>query len=583
MRQFQFAYEDEDKFINNLRKLKQWCNSSVTSSIFFQIHIHTLNRPKIETVCTLIKKEIPDSIYIGCSSNGNILFGDYCESEIIVICTVFEYFTTKVEILQSHINQNNGRDIARWLIENVENNPWCKCIMCYTTMRGFSTSDLCDELKNLPENVQFFGGGAMNDDMNSNYAFVFSSNGEISDHSAVFALIGGEDFNIETTYVTGWKPLGRKLNVTKAIGPVLYELDGKPAYETYYKYLNIKNDEHFFKNTLEFPFFYEFNGINILRAPTAAKEDGSIIMTADMEENVKARMAYGDPWTILENVDSEAMKIRNFIPEAIFVFSCAARKAFWGETEVGKETKPFQSIAPTSGFYTSGEFLRTNKFVNQHNVTLVIAAMREGKKNKEKIQDVELNNQSFSGSVSMINRLANFIQASTEELEQVNEQLRLAAIIDGLTQVYNRREIQRLINEIVDKKDACSLIMIDIDNFKSVNDNFGHQAGDDVLQSLAGMMDTVVKQNVAEGSVGRWGGEEFMILLPGTDIQKAQILAELLRMNFSLINFKNIPQQTISVGVTEYIKDEDADTFCNRVDTALYKCKNTGKNKVIVV
>ena len=113
-------------------------------------------------------------------------------------------------------------------------------------MRGFSTSDLCDELKNLPENVQFFGGGAMNDDMNSNYAFVFSSNGEISDHSAVFALIGGEDFNIETTYVTGWKPLGRKLNVTKAIGPVLYELDGKPAYETYYKYLNIKNDEHFF-------------------------------------------------------------------------------------------------------------------------------------------------------------------------------------------------------------------------------------------------------------------------------------------------------------------------------------------------
>lgn len=596
MRQFQFPYENEDKFVNSLRKIKQWCNSSVTSAVLFQVYTYTLNRPKVETVCAIIEKEIPDSYIMGCSTNGNILFGDCCDSEVVVVCSVFEYFTTKIKILQFPINPQNAKEVTDTLICETKENDWCKCVMCFTTIRGISTSDFCDNLKNLPEHIQFFGGGAMNIDMNSDYAFVFSSAGKISDHSIVFALMGGVDFNVESTFITGWKPLGRELLVTKAEGPILYELEGKPAYDTYFKYLNIKNDEHFFNNTLEFPFFYEHNGINILRAPTAAQEDGSLVMTADMEENVKARIAYGDPWTILSKVDEEALNFKNFIPEALFVFSCAARKTFWGVEEAGKETRPFQSLAPTSGFYTSGEFLRTDGHVNQHNVTLVVAGMREGKRNLEKMPEAELNEQEFSGSVSMINRLATFIQAATEELEEANEQLRLAAIIDGLTQIYNRREIQRRIIEEADAandvfsennpekavKPNC-LIMIDIDDFKTVNDEFGHQKGDEVLQKLAEMMKTISAQNVPDSSVGRWGGEEFMILLPNTDIKKASVIAELLRVNFASIDFEEAHYRTISVGVTQMIPGEDADTYCMRVDTALYQGKNNGKNQVVVL
>ena len=600
MRQFQFSYDNEDKFVNGLRKIKQWCQSSVTSTVFFQVYIHTLNRPKVETVCAMIEKELPEAIYMGCSTNGNILMGDYCPSEIIVICTVFEYFTTKIKLLQFGVSTENAKEVTDSLIKEVEDNPWCKCVMCFSTIRGISTSDICVHLKKLPEKVQFFGGGAMNNDMNSEYAFVFSSVGKISDHASVFALIGGEDFNVASTYITGWKPLGRELNVTKATGPILYELDGKPAYETYYKYLNIKNDEHFFNNTLEFPFFYEHNGINILRAPTASRDDGSLVMTADMEEHVRARIAYGDPWTILENVDEEALKLKSFIPECIFVFSCAARKAFWGEEEVGKETLPFQSLAPTSGFYTSGEFLRTNGHVNQHNVTLVVAAMREGKRDVENMPDVETNSAYFTGKVSMINRLATFIQAATEELEEANEQLRIMAIMDGLTQVYNRREIQRRIIETVDKinadleetgsantgdeavKTGVSLIMIDIDDFKKVNDTYGHKEGDCVLQQLAKVMTEIIPKSVPDCAIGRWGGEEFMILLPNTDEKKATALAEFLRVSFAVVDFPEAPPQTISLGVAEMNAHEDPDTFCMRVDEALYTGKRNGKNQVVI-
>ncbi len=582
MRQFQFPYENEDKLVNSLRKIKQWCNSSVTSGTFFQIYSTTLNRSKVETVCALIEREMPDAKYIGCSTNGNVFIGDYTDAEITICCTVFEYFTTNLKVFQYPLNSENEKEVTTDLVERVKECPWCKCVIANVTIRGMSMTDFCEDLSALPEGVQFFGGGALSADINSDYAIVFSSAGAISDHSVVFALIGGEDFNVRSNYIAGWKPLGRTLKVTRAKGTVLYELDGRPAYETYYKYLNIKNDENFFNNTLEFPFFYEHNGINILRAPISSQPDGSLVMTADIAQNVNARIAYGDPWTILSNVNEETLRIKEFIPEAIMVFSCAARKAFWGDKEVGKETLPLQSIASTSGFYTSGEFLRTGDKVNQHNVTLVIAAMREGKRNVDNMPNADLHSEEFSGKVSMINRLATFIQAATEELEEANERLRLAAIMDGLTQVYNRREIQRLITQSVEEGRKSCLLMMDLDDFKKVNDTYGHKEGDEVLKKLTSVLKDTCSKTVPESYVGRWGGEEFMVLLPETELKKASALAELIRVGFSVVDYTNAPNQTITIGVTEFKQGEDPDTYCMRVDSALYTGKANGKNQVVV-
>ena len=188
----------------------------------------------------------------------------------------------------------------------------------------------------------------------------------------------------------------------------------RPAYEIYYKYLHIRNDEFFFNNTLEFPFLYRHNGIDIMRAPVASNPDGSLTMTSDMSQDVQARIAYGDPWTILDSVWKEGNKILQFAPECIFVFSCAARRTFWGNNEVGKETEPYQRIAPTSGFYTSGEFLRTGDNVNQHNVTQVIAAMREGEPKELPEKELSMDERTFEGKVSMINRMATFIKVRND-------------------------------------------------------------------------------------------------------------------------------------------------------------------------
>ena len=108
-------------------------------------------------------------------------------------------------------------------------------------------------------------------------------------------------------------------------------------------------------------------------------------MTAEVPEDTDVRLAYGDPKTILSSIKRDGQGITNFQPQAIQTFSCATRRAFWGDANISEETIPFNSVAPTSGFYTGGEFLRINGVVRNFNTTLVFAAMREGEIKNSKV------------------------------------------------------------------------------------------------------------------------------------------------------------------------------------------------------
>ncbi len=209
MKQFQFDYGGEDKLVSMLKRIRQWCNASVVSSVLFQIYTESLDKSKIERICDVIDREIPDALYMGCSTNGNILMGDKSKSPISIICTAYEYPSTQIKLLQFPLDENKAQRVASELCLFVKDNPWVKSIMTYTTMRGMSMTDYCDYLGMLPKKIVFCGGGAFSENMNENAAFVFSSEGEISDHAAVFLLTGGEDYYVKALHVTGWKPLGR--------------------------------------------------------------------------------------------------------------------------------------------------------------------------------------------------------------------------------------------------------------------------------------------------------------------------------------------------------------------------------------
>ncbi len=192
----------------------------------------------------------------------------------------------------------------------------------------------------------------------------------------------------------------------------------------------------------------------------------------------------------------------------------------------------------------------------------------------------------------MISRLATFIDVSTEELYDAYHQMEQLAILDGMTKLYNRMEIQRRMNEAMDQirsKGAngripanISLIMMDIDDFKKVNDTYGHTEGDTVLITLAKVIKETIKDLATNASAGRWGGEEFMFLLPNCDQEHAKEIAEELRQQFAKNTYPTAPSQTISLGVTEAALGEDCDIVRIRVDDALYDAKHAGKNRVVV-
>ena len=582
MRQMQLEFENISILKRELLKISRWQKTSVSSEMIFDIFSQTLDIRQIGQICDTITEMLPHALYRGCSSNGNIFEGSCSDKDILIVCTLTEFPTTHMKVLQYPLTEWSEESVVADLKKQIAANPWVKAVEMLTTMRGMSMTKFCDDLSTIDENIKIFGGGAFSPEINDNTAIVFSCVGGCSDDTVVFTLIGGESFHVNTTHITGWKPLGRELLVTASEGSRLIELDGKPAYDTYYKYLKIANNSDFFFNTLEFPFFYNHKGNEILRAPIAANPDGSLTMTADIEKNVKARIAYGDPWTILDSVKNGAVKIGKFQPEVIHVYSCAARRTFWGD-EASKETLPFQMLAPTSGFYTAGEFLRTGSVVDQHNVTLVVAAMREGDLVDQMPIEIPVDEENYPGKVSMINRLATFIEAATEELEEANRRLEKMAITDGLTQLYNRAEIQRLIHEALDKyKCEVSLIMLDIDNFKHINDTFGHAEGDNVLIELGKLLRGILADNDADGDAGRWGGEEFMICLRGDTAKCAEEFAEKIRSGFEQLKFDEAGTQTLSVGVVYAQAGDETDKLCDHADSALYTAKREGKNRVVL-
>jgi diguanylate cyclase (GGDEF)-like protein/PAS domain S-box-containing protein len=164
---------------------------------------------------------------------------------------------------------------------------------------------------------------------------------------------------------------------------------------------------------------------------------------------------------------------------------------------------------------------------------------------------------------------------------RLEEELRNLAVTDPLTGVYNRRhfleELQREMNR--SGRCACpfSLIMLDIDHFKEVNDRFGHEAGDRVLKELSEM---IRKRIRASDLLARWGGEEFLILLVDTNLRPAVKLAEDLLQQMQAGTFSGIGRVTASFGVAEHRAGEGVDKLLTRVDNLMYQAKNGGRSRL---
>ena len=190
-----------------------------------------------------------------------------------------------------------------------------------------------------------------------------------------------------------------------------------------------------------------------------------------------------------------------------------------------------------------------------------------------------LNSMAENLQVTMTSR--DELKYEIKQREKVEEKLRLLSTTDELTGAYNRRAFNEHLSANIGRakryNELLSIFLLDIDNFKNINDSYGHDVGDLALKALA----RIVKESIRQDDiVARWGGEEFTILLPETGKDAALQLAERLREKISGHDFPKVGHITVSIGLAELQVDDNSDSLVKRADLALYQAKDAGKNIV---
>ena len=296
--------------------------------------------------------------------------------------------------------------------------------------------------------------------------------------------------------------------------------------------------------------------------------------------------------TIVNKVNERLREIRSFKPQTVLIYSCIVRKTFW-DNYMDLELVPFEKLCSTAGFYTWGEIMRnmTTGEIVEHNVTQLSIAMREGDAPAWEFPDAKADDSVLKGPAAQLKRLTSLVYTAMEELQEaqrdlsiLNEKLRVMAETDALTGLCNRGKTEEIIKSVLSDS-ACegfpvSLLMLDIDHFKAVNDNYSHQTGDSVLREVAVILQEFAKEH--EGAkAGRWGGEEFFVVLPHLDSERALEAAELLRKRIQDHDFAEVGKVTVSIGVITAPGNTYARDIFTSVDKALYCAKESGRNRVV--
>jgi diguanylate cyclase (GGDEF)-like protein len=221
----------------------------------------------------------------------------------------------------------------------------------------------------------------------------------------------------------------------------------------------------------------------------------------------------------------------------------------------GRQTRCYLNVAPLS---------RDDD--QDHNLVWTFFELTEEIANTQAFID-------FSAELALLNR----------DLRKKHEEILHLSRTDVLTGIANRRSILEMLERAVEFGAAhgqdVSVILFDVDRFKEVNDQFGHLAGDDILRSICRFAGAALDQ---AGTLGRYGGEEFLVVLPGADLEQARILAEELRVAVQKGTQDQGRQATVTLGVAAFRKGQRVDELLSEADRALYQGKETGRNRVVV-
>ena len=579
MKQFSFCLKNMSDYDAWLQSYRDHCPQTASAVLVF-IFSGWEDKEELSALMRRLDRALPDAVLVGCTTAGEIMEGAMSERTTVLNCMFFD--SAEAVLHEIDFSKASPEDAAASLVDSLRGLDVAG-VGLLVSENGRTAHKFLSLLRSLPSWIPVFGAIAGSTGASGQYVFTR----ERAVYNGVVAICFlGSGLYIHTCTSIGWRQLGPSFLITRMEGDnVIVELDGKPASYIYQKYLAMSR-ENISNENLLFPLCTEREGSLIMRLPSDCLEDGSLVISGDCSEGESVRLAFGDPGEILNASYHVRFEMASFAPEAVLLLNCVSRRFFLHE-DANQELAPFRQIAPNAGFYVHGEINRNSDGdVLLLNMSMVSVCFREGAPKKSSPEAAQLKppERKLTDVMKLVQFLANFVAVTSEESENANRQLSRLATIDRLTGLYNRGEIETILRRALIRNRASgaalSAIMIDLDDFKRVNDIFGHAMGDATLQWSA----SVIRDNIRESdAAGRWGGEEFFVILSGASLEAAERIAERIRKAFeggrALPNGGHV---TASFGVATFPEDGDYMGFYKQLDEALYRAKQEGKNRVCV-
>ncbi len=412
MKSYQLVYKDSKSFKTQLLNIKKECQALPCFSAGFYIVWVPEARETIPHVTDCIDEMFPDSIYYGNEAAGSIQKGKLTY-EITVTLDIFEDADTKMKMLWFE----EGSDL--WQLDDLwkvcKKEKGLRAVEILPSIAYNIAFEIDNSVPDISEDILVFGGVSVNNQDETQMAGIMAKGHPITMVGMVAILYYGENLNLSSNYVLGWKGLGKLMQITKSTGNIISEIDGIPTKKVFEKYLGPDEGD---KGNLIFPLMLVEDNTEFIRSSQAFLPDDSMVMFAKVPEKSLVRIAYGDKNTILRSLLAKSTEIAAFKPQVLKAFSCTARRIFWGDDEIHKETVALQEIAPINGFYTGGEILRFGKKIRVLNQTLVTIGFREGDGSDMAVKQIP---KPEKNDKSLLSRITYFLQVVADEQKEALE------------------------------------------------------------------------------------------------------------------------------------------------------------------
>ncbi len=588
MKQYRYIIKKNLSFEGMIQQIKDLPEYREGQRALLQLVEPDCVREVIKEDLDLITEKLSNVSVIGMTSHGAL--SRTTTSIKYPVCTVlfFKKSEFEVDIYDCH-NQTPG-EAGKLFWSKLDKLNNVKGVIMMSSDVRLGPEAFIDEIDKYDHKLPVFGALAGTKHMGNDKSLVYVDD-KIYDRAILAVVLYGEDLHITPTYNLGFVSLGKELTITKSDeNGVVYEINDRPAFNIYRDHLGIKMNDYFFENTSSFPFMLRQHGYDVARVALGYGEDGSLAFATDIPVGTSVSLGYATNDYLLNVSKKSAEVLFDSCPEAIMIYACMSRRMLMGDELAELEFDFFEHVLPTATWaHGYGEILHMEGLRGFLNASLVAVAMREGDIPSElkgrDYQPLEIDESNFdmcqNGYVPLAERLVNFLESTTTDLRDAVDQLFKIASIDELTQIYNRRALNYYMDQYIDSISSLrdvAVLMVDIDHFKAVNDNYGHDVGDIILRDGVDKMKAYISQ---KDIIGRWGGEEFIMIAPRTTKEKALETAEIIRSAVENYQFEPVGHITISCGVTMVQEGDSAEDVFKRVDEALYEAKETGRNKVV--